>query len=270
MVKICTTFSVNNAKKINKYIIICDHASFNIPKKYNNLGLSISDLKKHIGWDIGALKVAKKISKKLNNTLIHSGYSRLLIDCNRSLKAKGTFLKKSENIIIPGNKNILLKEKKIRSIKYYFPYHKEIEKFINQSLKKKVIPIVISIHSFTPIFFGKKRKWHIGILQGKDTRLSSIFIKDLKKYKNIITGINQPYKLDFGGDFTIPFLSAKYGTPHILIEIRQDLLNENKSINYWSNLISKILIRNSSKESLSYCVKPSNRIKNYYGERNNL
>ena len=92
-------YKVINSKKTNNFIILCDHASYNIPKKYNKLGLSDHNLKKHIGWDIGALKVAKKISKNTNSTLIHSGYSRLLVDCNRSLKSKGAFLTKSEDII---------------------------------------------------------------------------------------------------------------------------------------------------------------------------
>ena len=111
-------YKVLNSKKKNNFIILCDHASYNIPKKYNKLGLSNNDLKKHIGWDIGALKVAKKISKNINSTLIHSGYSRLLVDCNRSLKSKGAFLKKSEDIKIPGNINISRKEKILRSKRY--------------------------------------------------------------------------------------------------------------------------------------------------------
>tara|TARA_Y100000590_G_scaffold445232_1_gene577063 strand:+ start:62 stop:874 length:813 start_codon:yes stop_codon:yes gene_type:complete len=263
-------YKVINPQKKNNFIILCDHASYNIPKKYNKLGLSSYNLKKHIGWDIGALKVAKKISKNINNTLIHSGYSRLLIDCNRSLKSQGSFLTKSEDIEIPGNYNISRKEKILRSKRYYFPYHNQIKKFINQSLKSGVVPSLVAIHSFTPVYHGKFRKWHVGILQRSDKRLSSLFIKDIKKNKKIILGINEPYKLDLPGDFTIPFFSESYGLPNVLIEIRQDLLLKDKSINYWSNLITKILMRNSKNNSLKYCLKPSNRISKYYQERNSL
>ena len=263
-------YKVLNPKKTNNFIILCDHASYKIPKKYNKLGLSNCDLKKHIGWDIGALKVAKKISKNINNTLIYSGYSRLLIDCNRSLKSKGAFLTKSEDIKIPGNYNMSRKEKILRSKRYYFPYHNQIKKFINQSLKLGIVPSLVAIHSFTPVYRGKLRKWHVGILQRSDKRLSSLFIQDIKKNKKIILGINEPYKLDLPGDFTIPFFSESYGLPNVLIEIRQDLLLKDKSINYWSNLITKILMRNSKNNSLKYCLKPSNRISKYYQERNNL
>ena len=175
------SFSVNKATSLSKIIILCDHASNRIPKKYNNLGLKRSDVNKHIGWDIGALKVAKKISKNINCSLIHSCFSRLLIDCNRHLKSSGAFIKKSEDIVIPGNKNVSKKEKLLRAKKYYFPYHDQINKVIERKLKDKIVPILVSIHSFTPIYLGESRPWHIGLLQRKDQRLSSIFSKEIKK-----------------------------------------------------------------------------------------
>ena len=263
-------FSVYKPTSLNKIIILCDHASNYIPKTYKNLGLKLSDVNKHIGWDIGALKVAKKISKNINCSLIHSCFSRLLIDCNRHLKSSGAFIKKSEDIVIPGDKNVSKKEKLLRAKKYYFPYHDQINKVIERKLKDKIVPILVSIHSFTPIYFGKSRPWHIGLLQRKDQRLSSIFAKEIKKNKKIVLGINQPYKLDLAGDFTIPFFSESYGLPHVLIEIRQDLLIKNKSINYWSNFISDILNKNYNNDKLNYCLTPSNKIRDYYQNKNKL
>ena len=178
-------FSVYKPTSLNKIIILCDHASNYIPKTYKNLGLKLSDVNKHIGWDIGALKVAKKISKNINCSLIHSCFSRLLIDCNRSLKSQGAFVKKSEDIVIPGNKNVSKKEKLLRAKKYYSPYHDQINKIIKKKLNDKIVPILVSIHSFTPIYFGKSRPWHIGLLQRNDQRLSSIFAKEIKKNKKL-------------------------------------------------------------------------------------
>ena len=128
-------FSVYRPTSLSKIIILCDHASNHIPKKYKNLGLKLSNVNKHIGWDIGALKVAKKISKNINCPLIHSCFSRLLVDCNRSLKSQGAFVIKSEDIVIPGNKNVSKKEKLLRAKKYYFPYHDQINKIIKKKIK---------------------------------------------------------------------------------------------------------------------------------------
>ena len=130
-------YSIYNHNEHSKIIILCDHASKTIPKKYKNLGLSQKNVNKHIGWDIGALKLAKKISKRTNSTLIYSGYSRLLVDCNRALQTKGAFIKKSEDIIIPGNLEINREEKILRAKKYYFPYHNKIKSILNKKLRKK-------------------------------------------------------------------------------------------------------------------------------------
>ena len=55
-----------------------------------------------------------------------------------------------------------------------------------------------------------------------------------------------------------------------MIEIRQDLLLQDRSINFWANFITKILMRNYKNEKLKYCLKSSNRITKYYRERNKL
>ncbi len=107
-------------------------------------------------------------------------------------------------------------------------------------------------------------------MQRNDQRLSSIFAKEIKKNKKIVLGINEPYKLDLTGDFTIPFFSESYGLPHVLIEIRQDLLLKNKSINFWSNLISNILNKIYNNDKLNYCLTPSNKIRDYYQNKNKL
>ena len=151
-----------------------------------------------------------------------------------------------------------------------YPYHDQINKIIKKKLNDKIVPILVSIHSFTPIYFGKSRPWHIGLLQRKDQRLSSIFAKEIKKNKKIVLGINQPYKLDLAGDFTIPFFSESYGLPHVLFELRQDLLIKNKSINFWSNFISDILNKNYNNDKLNYCLTPSNKIRDYYQNKNKL
>ena len=262
-------YSIYNHNEHSKIIILCDHASKTIPKKYKNLGLSQKNVNKHIGWDIGALKLAKKISKRTNSTLIYSGYSRLLVDCNRALQTKGAFIKKSEDIIIPGNLEINRAEKILRAKKYYFPYHNKIKSILNKKLRKKIVPIFVSIHSFTPVYLKKIRPWHIGLLYLDDKRLTSFFANEIKKNKKLKLGINQPYKMMLKGDFTVPFFAEINGCPYVLIEIRQDLLIKNESINYWSDLISKILKKYYDHDSLKYYTKSSKKIKEYY-KKNNL
>ena len=126
-------YEVYNERSKNRVILLCDHASKKIPKKFKNLGLSKKEINRHIGWDIGVALVAKKIAKQLNSTLIMSGYSRLIIDCNRPFGVPEAFIKKSENTIIPGNLNISKKDKIKRAKLYCLPYREKI----NSILKKE-------------------------------------------------------------------------------------------------------------------------------------
>jgi predicted N-formylglutamate amidohydrolase len=240
----------------NAFLIICDHASNKIPKEYNNLGIKNEEIISHRAFDIGAADVAKELSNKLKCTLIMSNFSRLLIDPNRGIDDPTLIPKLSEGIKIKGNIGITNtgndKERLKRIKNFYLPYHKEIESFLSVTLKKNIVPKIISIHSFTPTWKGKKRDIEVGILWDKDDRLSSIFFKSLK---NNICGNNEPYNGRLVNDTLYRHATLK-GIPHILIEIRQDLLQSNKERLFWAEKIYDILINN--KDSIQ-----SFKIKNY-------
>ena len=203
----------------NRIILICDHASNYIPSAYKNLGLKKNQIQRHIGWDIGAAAVAKKLSINLDATLIMSGYSRLLIDCNRPFGVSEAFIKRSENTVIPGNLKLTKKEKKYRAKKFCIPYRNKIDKIIKFRIKKNIIPIIVSIHSFTPIYNGKSRPWHLGLLYRREKRIFSLLKKELRKDKSTNIGINEPYKCNLNGDFSIPYFAELNGLPCILLEI---------------------------------------------------
>ncbi len=263
-------YKVYNINSASRVLLICDHASNYIPKKYKNLGLKKNDINRHIGWDIGAKSVARKISNKLNSTLITNEYSRLLIDCNRPFKAKDAFIKKSENTIIPGNLNLSKKEKQIRALKYCIPYRNMIEKIIKDKIKNKIIPIIVAIHSFTPIYKGEVRPWHLGLLYRKDKRMTSLALKILAESKLIKTGINEPYKCNLIGDFSIPYFGESNGFPCILFEIRQDLIKKIKGQIYWSNKISNILQKIIFDSTINYTAIQRKDVLVYYKRYNKI
>ena len=107
--------------------------------------------------------------------------------------------------------------------------------------------MIISLHSFNPIFKGKKRFLKYGILSNQDRRLSDLILNELKKGKNIV-GDNEPYKGSLIGD-TLYKHALKRGIHHSLIEIRNDLLSNVKKIDQVSNLMYRVI--NKSIKSLS-------------------
>jgi len=228
------------------YLVICDHASNNIPLGYQNLGISKKDLESHRAFDIGASDVAIELSKLLDCNLVMANFSRLLIDPNRGKDDPTLIPKLSEGKIIKGNIKISRYENDIernkRILQFYLPYHKQISKFIKKSLDYGKIPKILSIHSFTPIWKGKKREIEVGVLWDKDDRLSKIFLNSLK---NIKLGDNKPYSGRLKND-TLYKHATSQGIPHVLIELRQDLLKKEKDKLQWAKKIHNVLKENES------------------------
>ena len=226
------------------YLIICDHSSNFIPQHYNNLGLSKTDIESHRAYDLGASDLANELAKLLSCNLVMSNFSRLLIDPNRGEDDPTLIPKLSEGKIIKGNLEISHssedKERKKRIFQFYLPYHKEINKFLINSIKKGKIPKILSIHSFTPIWKGKQRETEIGILWDKDDRLSKIF---LSSFKNIEVGDNKPYSGRLRND-TLYKHATMRGIPNVLIEVRQDLLENKKDRLQWAKKIHNVLKEN--------------------------
>ncbi len=238
----------------NNYIVICDHASNYIPDEYDNLNLDDDTLKTHIAYDIGAKEVASNIANHLQCPLIMSDFSRLLIDANRGIDDPTLIMKISDGTIIQGNKNISYLagcEEKMKRIKsYYNTYHNKISDIINLSIEREVFPAIISIHSFTPVFNGKKRLTDLGILWDSDDRLPNIFFQYLRlNNKDINIGDNKPYSGRMKND-TLHKHGTKKGIANILIEIRQDLILDSEGQLKFSKIISQPLLDNNNNFNL--------------------
>ena len=226
-----------------KLLIVADHASNYIPKKYNNLGLAKKDIFTHKAYDLGVKNLAINLSNKFKSELVLGEYSRLLIDCNRDVNDPTLISAISDRKLIFGNKKITKQERIYRINKMYRPYHCNI----NKKILEKKINVIISLHSFNPIFKGKKRFLKYGILSNEDRRLSDLIIKELRKRKNLV-GDNEPYRGTLIGD-TLYKHALRKGIYHSLIEIRNDLLSNVKKIDQVSNLMYRVI--NNSIKSLS-------------------
>ena len=236
--------NILNGDKESNFLVICDHASNVIPQEYNNLGLCESVLGTHIAYDIGAREVAIGLADILDCPLIMPNFSRLLIDPNRGTEDPTLIMKISDGRIIEGNRNISFvkdcEDKKARIKNFYDPYHSSISKIVKRLEGQNILPSIISIHSFTPEWKGKKRKIEMGVLWDKDDRLAKIF---LKYYENIFIGDNNPYSGRLKND-TLYKHGTRNGLPHVLIELRQDLINSKNNQKLWVKKIYKTLIDN--------------------------
>jgi len=241
-------FEILNEGAAEDIILICDHASNYVPPEYKNLGLEPEQLNQHIGWDIGAADITRRISRTVNASAIICNTSRLVIDTNRSPDDQECIPKVSDNIIIPGNQNLKRSDYIARTTKYFWPYHNAISNVISNYTKRskhlKSIPMIFSIHTFTPIILSQnktKRPWHAGVLWNRDPRVSEPLIQLLKDHSdNLVIGDNEPYS---GKNFyySLDLHAGNVGLPHCAIEVRQDLVTKPGDTIYWADLISRLL-----------------------------
>ena len=213
-------------------VLVCDHASNRIPQRLRSLGLERDLLRAHIAWDPGAADVARRLAAHLDSPLVLTGYSRLVIDCNRPLNHAESMAERSAGISIPGNRRLSSTERSSRIDALFQPYHDAIGKMLDARSHRPTL--LISIHSFTPILNGRLRPWQVGISHWRDRRLAALLLGALRRAGDFKLGDNAPYPIDHHIDYTIPTHGERRGLPAAMIEIRQDEIRTPAGASAWS------------------------------------
>jgi predicted N-formylglutamate amidohydrolase len=230
-----------NPQGKSRAILACDHASCYIPRRLGTLGLAVTERRRHIAWDIGAAEVARRLSDHLDATLVLTGYSRLVIDCNRPLHVADAIAEVSEDTTITGNIGVSASEKSERAAAFYWPYHDALHELIESRAAAGAVPVLVGIHSFTPVFRGVSRPWHVGVHYRLDARAALLALAALRGEPGLIVGENEPYPVTLEGDYTAPVHAERRGMPYVLFEIRQDLIASPVGVKGWADRLAAVL-----------------------------
>ena len=222
------------------FLLTCDHYGRLIPRMLGDLGVPESELTRHIAWDIGIAGVAEALSKHLGAHLIAQRYSRLVIDCNRPPATASSIPRLSEATVIAGNEGLGRGAAELRREAIFDPYHRRIADVIDQRLRDGVPTVLVSLHSFTPVYAGVERPWHIGTLYHRDTRLPALLLKLLRAEADLVVGDNEPYAVSDETDYTIPVHGEARGLMNTGIEIRQDLIADQAGQKRWAERLARI------------------------------
>lgn len=227
-------WTVDNPRGAGTAVVVCDHASNRIPRCLDGLGLSAAELAGHIAWDPGAVDVARRLAELLDAPFVASGYSRLVIDCNRPLASEESMPLRSDGMVIPGNHSINAADREIRTASLFHPYHRAIAEVLDRRAAAGRPSLLLSIHSFTPVLNGRRRPWQVGFAYGRDKRLALLLLDAFAGDGGVVVGHNQPYRVEDAFDYTIPTHGEQRGVPHVLIELRQDLLTTPERCADWA------------------------------------
>jgi predicted N-formylglutamate amidohydrolase len=230
-----------NEAGASPFLFTCDHYGRIIPRALGDLGVSESELVRHIAWDVGIAGVAEQLSDHLDAHLIVQRYSRLAIDCNRPPGVATSIPLISEATIIPGNDGLAPEAAEIRRREIFDPYHRRIDEIIDARLHRGQPTVLVALHSFTPVYAGIARPWHIGALYHRDRTLAPLLLKHLRSEGDLVVGDNEPYAVSDQTDYTIPVHGEMRGLINTGIEIRQDLIGDQSGQHQWADRLARIL-----------------------------
>ncbi|MDD9910347.1 MAG: N-formylglutamate amidohydrolase [Ahrensia sp.] len=221
-------------------VLLCDHARNALPEHYGTLGLPASEFERHIAYDIGAADLTLALAERLGVPAVLSGFSRLLIDPNRGTDDPTVIMRLSDGTVVPGNHPIDEEEIQRRIELYHAPYRMAIARVISRATNSGIAPMIFSIHSFTPAWKGRPRKWHAGFLWDKDPRLTRFMLDRLCADPSLVVGDNEPYDGALKND-TMYTHATQHGLPHTLVEVRNDLIADDEGVRRWADRLAPLL-----------------------------
>jgi len=232
---------VINPSGQGNFVLVCEHASRFIPVEFKNLGLERDVLNSHVAWDPGALGVAEHLSALLDAPLVAQRISRLIYDCNRPPQSASAMPEKSEIFDVPGNAGLSQSQRQLRIDQYYHPFRQTLSAGIDRHIAQILPPVLITIHSFTPVYFGVKRNLDIGILHDSDSRFADELLASLQQESHYIVARNQPYGPGDGVTHTLVQHALPRGLMNVMIEIRNNIIDTQPSQLKMAELLARHL-----------------------------
>lgn len=206
-------------------LLLGDHAGRDIPPEWGGLGVPAAEMERHIAWDIGVAGLGRRLADLLDATFIAQSVSRLVIDCNRDPSRPDAICEVSDGTAIPGNVGLTAAARAQRVEAIFTPYHTAIAAELDDRPRA---PVVVALHSFTPRMNGVDRPWLFGVLHMGNSAFSRAMLARLRAEPDRPeVGDNQPYEMD-NIDFTVPHHAIGRGLDYLELEVRQDLIADEK------------------------------------------
>jgi len=231
---------IHNGEAGSDFFIICEHAGRLLPRSAGSLGLPEPELSRHIAWDIGARDVAMALADRLSAPLFMQRYSRLFCDCNRKPHVASFAPEVSEATVIPGNQGLSEAQRQRRAEAVFWPFHNSVAAALDRRQEQRRRTLLVTIHSFTPVFLGRNRPWEVGVMFRKDKHFAPPIARWLGENTSYTVGINEPYKVS-DDDYAVPVHGEGRNLPYVEFEIRNDLIPDREAAGQWADLLARAL-----------------------------
>jgi predicted N-formylglutamate amidohydrolase len=139
-------------------VISCEHAANAVPATFRHcFPAGGRVLQTHRGYDPGTAELGKRFARTLRCPSIAGRVTRLLVELNRSLHHPRLFSEFAAQLTDKERNELLTR--------YYHPYRARIRVLVVEQHRKFGTAVVhLSVHSFTPVLSGERRRADVGIL----------------------------------------------------------------------------------------------------------
>src|SRR5258705_1054118 len=151
-------------------VLSCEHGGYRVPAEYRTRFRGKTKvLQSHLGWDPGALELARAIARETNAPLLANTVSRLVVESNRSIGHPKLFSEFTRG---------LSRTERERALKmHYHPHRGAIEAVVRSALRPHARVVHVGVHTFPPILKGKKRTGDVGLLYDPSRKEEETFVE---------------------------------------------------------------------------------------------
>lgn len=217
-------------RKAGARLYTCEHTSNRVPRPFRPRPSDRRLLAMHWGYDIGAANVTRAlVQRDPGSWAVLSRFSRLLIDPNRDPADPTAILCACDDGAPTFNRSAgpghsaehHVTDGRVR--RFHEPFHEALVSAVSAGPR-----VLISVHSFTPVFRGQVRAMEAGVLFDQHDDLALRLVETMRA-AGFRTEANEPYS----GKAGLIYSAARHGggarIPYLEIELRQDLIASSRS-----------------------------------------
>jgi len=205
------------------YLLSCEHASNRVPAPLRTNASDREWLQTHWGWDIGARSVTREIIRLTGSSGIFARYSRLVCDPNRAPDSPTLIRCAVEGAILGFNSNLTIEEVDRRLERYHAPYHAALDRALIERKSNPGDMMLLSVHSFTPVFDDETRTMDIGVLFHPYESIARRLAEEIAA-EGYTVALNAPYSARKGLMYAASRHGSAHDAVHLELELNQKLL----------------------------------------------
>lgn len=218
--------SIPASRHATPLVLTCEHASNRLaPGCRPRTGAERAILDTHWAWDIGAWDVARRLARRLGAAAVGGGMSRLVVDLNRPVVDPSLVRREAGWVKISWNRRLPPEEIERRMRAFHLPYHDAIDRAILRLVVRGARPLLLSVHSFTPVYEGRRREFDMGVLFDRSRGHAERLIRGLRR-EGFEVRENEPYSGIAGMMYSIHRHGTHHDLPCLELEMNQALFRD--------------------------------------------